>query len=198
LITILSITLHKQLMSAMGRFRYRYNSRSMAAWRKIASKPNIISSLEQSVSTFAWKVFKHLVVDSSRPTALSCDFEMVSQSSSRFKFQVLVFSLISDSLEFSAIVVGRWVIWESLAKRVGNIGYFCYFGIVYVQVFDIARRWFSWNFANHRPDFLEQVALSAMAYRPVLVSSCWWGMVFLTSIPTPPWRELLFSTAGVP
>jgi len=49
---------------------------------------------------------------SSGPTALSCNFEMASQSSSRengllylclqiigFKFEVLVFSLISESLE---------------------------------------------------------------------------------------------------
>jgi len=43
---------------------------------------------------------------------------------------VLVFSLISESLEFVAVVVWRWVLWESLAKRVGNIGYLSYFSIV--------------------------------------------------------------------
>jgi len=30
---------------------------------------------------------------------------------------VLVFSLISEGLEFSAIVVKRWVIWESRAAK---------------------------------------------------------------------------------
>ena len=54
------------------------------------------------------------------------------------------------------------------------------------------------RYMEHTVIVLWHIALSAMAYRPVLMCSCWWGVVLLTSIATPPWREPLFSKAGIP
>jgi len=76
-----------------------------------------------------WKVFKHLVVyviQANRtvvwfrdgiPEFVKRERIIIRLQIIGFKFEVMVISVVSETMEFSAIVVERWVIWESVAKE---------------------------------------------------------------------------------